>query len=126
MLVLTGCGRKGPVLPPIKKAPKPVLIQEVFQRGEHILLKWKNPSSYLDGSPLTEVSKIEIWGVIKSFQQGEIPSIGLKAFRKQSSRIELIPSRDFPEYVEQGHESSQVLVYRYRLKSSQYQNTVFF
>jgi predicted small lipoprotein YifL len=126
VLFLTCCGRKGPVLPPVKKAPKPVLIQKAFQRGEHIFLKWEKPSSYLDGSPLTDLSKIEVWKVRKAYKQNESPSIDGKEFRKQSSLTTVIRSRDFPEFTENRKDGSPVFVYSYKLKPSEYNSTVLF
>jgi len=55
------CGKKGPILPPVKKIPQKVEVFEIAQRGEKIILEWENPAAYTDGSSLSNISEIEIW-----------------------------------------------------------------
>ncbi|MBN1221670.1 MAG: fibronectin type III domain-containing protein [Candidatus Aminicenantes bacterium] len=59
------CGRKGPIYPPFVKIPKPIEEFQAFQRGDKILLNWNNPTTYTDGGPLEEISRVEIWLFIK-------------------------------------------------------------
>jgi len=63
LLTLFSCGRKGPILPPLIKILKPIVVVDLKARqiGEKIFLQWKNPVSYTDDFPLTENREVEIW-----------------------------------------------------------------
>ncbi|MBU4329253.1 MAG: hypothetical protein KKB53_01980 [Acidobacteria bacterium] len=61
VISLPGCGRKGPILPPIKKIPEPVIQLTVSQAGWDLNLNWRNPTSYIDGNPLPETTEVELW-----------------------------------------------------------------
>jgi len=132
LFVLTGvflslcCGRKGPLLPPIKKAPQQVEVTEAFQRGETIILKWKNPASYIDGSLLDEISRVDIWLYKKEYKKGEEKSIDLKSFSKEADLVTSIKSSDFPKFKDTAREDDRAYVYRHRTKPSESENTVYF
>lgn len=55
------CGRKGPILPPVKKIPQPVRNLSCVQTGDTLRLKWESPGSYLSGAPLGAGAYIEIY-----------------------------------------------------------------
>ena len=61
IVYLYGCGRKGPILAPLKKIPEPVIQLAVSQAGWDLNLKWRNPTSYIDGNPLPETTELELW-----------------------------------------------------------------
>jgi len=126
VLVFLCCGKKGPILPPLKKIPKKVNITEAFQRGEKIWLKWKNPSTYLDGTPLAEISKVEIWIYKKQIEEGEDKSVDLKTFKKESALLKFILGSDLPEYREAETEDSLVYVYNIGIDIKEFQDHVFF
>ena len=65
------CGKKGALLPPVKKIPKAAEDFEVAQRGNTILLKWKNPDSYSDGSLIPEIEDIEIRVLLEEIESDE-------------------------------------------------------
>ena len=56
-----GCGKKGPLLPPLIRTPQKVEAVTLFQRGDKIFVEWKNPVTYVDGAPLDAVAEVEIW-----------------------------------------------------------------
>ncbi len=120
------CGKKGPLLPPIKKAPKQVEVTEVFQRGGKIILKWKNPTSYIDGSLLDEISRVDIWVYRKQHKTGEAKSIDLKTFAKEAALLKSVKRSDFPAFGEAGKEDAKVYIYSYRIKPSEPENTIYF
>jgi predicted small lipoprotein YifL len=126
IFISISCGKKGPILPPIKKIPQEAEIQEVFQRGEHITIKWKNPRSYLDGSPLTEISKADIWIYKKPYEKEQEQVVDPKTFKKQAVLYQSIQSSDFPEFIETEDEGSPVFQYKIAIKPSEYGNTLFF
>ncbi len=55
------CGKKGPILPPLEKIPQTVSGLTLNQVGLELRLRWRLPSSYLDGSPIESVSLLEMW-----------------------------------------------------------------
>jgi len=120
------CGKKGPLLPPIKKAPKQVEVTEAFQRGGEIILKWKNPSSYIDGSLLDEISRVDIWLYKEQFKHGEIKSIDLKTFAREAALLKSIKSSDFPAFEEAGKEETEVYIYSHRIRPDEQEDTVYF
>jgi hypothetical protein len=61
LLALFSCGKKGPVLAPLIKAPKPVEAVKLTQRGESVFVEWKNPVGYMDGTALAAAPLVEIW-----------------------------------------------------------------
>ena len=56
-----GCGKKGPLLPPLIRTPQKVETVTLFQRGDKIFVEWKNPVAYVDGASLDAVAEVEIW-----------------------------------------------------------------
>jgi predicted small lipoprotein YifL len=56
-----GCGKKGPLLPPLIRTPQKVETVTLFQRGDKIFVGWKNPVTYVDGATLDAVAAAEIW-----------------------------------------------------------------
>ena len=77
------CGKKGPIYPPLVKIPKAIEVLQAFQRGNNIILNWNNPSAYTDGSPLEEISRVEIWLNVMSKEAAEKPQTGTKAEEKE-------------------------------------------
>ncbi len=61
VLFCLGCGKKGPILPPIDKTPQSAVDLSLRQVGEELRLTWRAPTAYVDGSPLEEISAFEIW-----------------------------------------------------------------
>jgi len=57
----SGCGKVGPVRPPLVLIPQRVDSLDGRQLGGTVLLTWKNPSAFIDGRPLGPVAEVEIW-----------------------------------------------------------------
>ena len=66
-----GCGKKGPLLPPLIRTPQKVEAVTLFQRGDKIFVGWKNPVTYVDGATLDAVAEAEIW--VLEQPMGETP-----------------------------------------------------
>jgi len=98
------CGKKGPILPPIKKVPQNVEVFEIAQRGEKLILEWENPSAYADGSNLSEIAEIEIWLAEQERENagkesgGENKQISPEEFEKIARLAVLIKKERFSEY----------------------------
>lgn len=59
----TGCGKKGPLLAPLSRTPKPPTAIACVQRGDRMYVTWTNPAAYIDGNPLAGLSAAEIWAL---------------------------------------------------------------
>jgi len=70
LIALASCGKKGPIEPPLVRVPQAVEDLVLIQRGAAFLLTWTNPTAYVDGNPLDEVTEVEIW-MIKEDRKAE-------------------------------------------------------
>jgi hypothetical protein len=70
LLLCPCCGKKGNLLPPLVRFPQTVEDVQVVQKPDRIVLTWKNPTAYEDGSTLSVIEKIEIW-VLEQVTTGE-------------------------------------------------------
>jgi predicted small lipoprotein YifL len=61
LLAASGCGKKGPLLPPLRIVPQAAEDLRASQRGARVILEWVNPPTYNDGSALPGIAAIEIW-----------------------------------------------------------------
>ncbi|MGB7295553.1 MAG: fibronectin type III domain-containing protein [Candidatus Aminicenantales bacterium] len=61
LMTISGCGKKGPIAPPLVRVPQTVQDFAVFQKGRQVFLQWVNPTAHIDGQPIGEVAEIEIW-----------------------------------------------------------------
>jgi predicted small lipoprotein YifL len=55
-LVITGCGKKGPLIPPEALAPAPVSDLAVAQKGAKFEVSWTAPSKQEGGAPLRDLA----------------------------------------------------------------------
>lgn len=61
LILLAGCGKKGPVRPlkqPLPTAPEALSVQ---QKGDRFLVSWRPPVRNQDGSELTNLEKFKIY-----------------------------------------------------------------
>ena len=61
LLLLIGCGKEGPPLPPEIRVAERTTDLTAFQEGDDAVLQWSYPSLTTDGRGLTEVETIQIW-----------------------------------------------------------------
>lgn len=98
-MILASCGKKGPLLPPLERIPKAVEDLELRQRGEQVLLTWTNPTTYVDGNPLTGVSEVEIW-LAQGDEPPELAPRGL--FPERARLLARIPAGRLSLFLERG------------------------
>jgi len=70
LTALSGCGKKGPIEPPLVRMPQTGQNFAVLQRGGKVFLSWTNPEAYIDGNPIGDVAAVEVW-LIKEERSGE-------------------------------------------------------
>jgi len=114
------CGKKGPILPPIKKIPQKVEVFEIAQRGKKLILEWENPAAYKDGSSLSDIAEIEIWHVEQEREDAEKESGGdkkvtLAEFERIARLAVSIKKERFSAYRAKGNEAPGKFRYFYEL-----------
>jgi len=125
------CGKKGSLLPPIKKIPQKVEIFEIAQRGEKLILEWENPAAYTDGSSLSNIAEIEIWLVEQDRENAEKESGGDKKVMAEFERIARlavsIKKERFSEYQTERGDTPGKFRYFYELKGKDFtpKNLIF-
>jgi len=94
------CGKKGPILPPLVKVPQKVETLTVLQRGEEFIINWKNPSRYIDGSPLAEIKELEIWKLQEPKEKDQaLAPVSTANFTENSSLMLVIPGEKISDYM---------------------------
>jgi len=68
---LAACGHKGALLAPLVNVPSPPSDLRLIQRGDKLILEWKNPAAFIDGRPLEAVSAVDIWLVEETLETGK-------------------------------------------------------
>ena len=61
VIVLSGCGKEGPPLPPEIRVAERTTDLTAFQEGDDAVLRWSYPSLTTDGGALTDVEAIQVW-----------------------------------------------------------------
>jgi len=127
LFLFPSCGKKGPIQPPVIKVPQKIEDFEAKQQGDKIILRWKNPVSYSDGSPLSEIKEIEIWlleepGKSKEAaeessqeEQERLPQISWQDFKENSKLEKAIKKEKFSEYLRKHSKDSLEFEYLYKL-----------
>ena len=60
LLLLSGCGKEAPPLPPFIRIPEAVKDLTAAQSGYNLVLTWTNPAKNIDGSAATNLARVEI------------------------------------------------------------------
>ena len=120
-ILITGCGKKGPIEPPLVRVPQTVESLRLIQRGPSLILTWTNPSAYIDGSPLTEVSEVEIW-LIKEDRPvgGGGKTWTAEAFEGKASLLARISRDQLASFLSKDPESVGQLTYSHPLSNEDF------
>jgi hypothetical protein len=116
LLLTPGCGKKGPIEPPLLRIPQTVEDLAVIQRGSSLLLTWTNPSAYADGNPLEKVAEAEIW-MIKEDRKAEGGSKKwtVQEFEGKAKLVVQIKQDEFTSLRSAGTKTGAELSYSYAL-----------
>lgn len=134
-LFFLSCGKKGELLPPLVRIPQTAKDIQITQKVDRIILTWKNPAAYEDGSPLTEIEKIEIWilkeakGMEKETEKGdeekekekekvektEAPKIDMEEFDQKANLHSTIEKDKINEYLASGESNAGEMRFEYKL-----------
>jgi predicted small lipoprotein YifL len=61
LLIVAGCGRKGPLMAPEALAPAPIADLRVEQKGEQFQVSWSRPSAESGGRPLRDLARFQLF-----------------------------------------------------------------
>ncbi len=61
VIVLSGCGKEGPPLPPEIRVAERITDLTAFQEGDDAVLQWSYPSLTTNGESLTAIEAIQVW-----------------------------------------------------------------
>ena len=126
LLSFTFCGKKGPILPPLKKILQKIEAFDITQRGERIIFEWENPTTYVDGSPLTDIFEVEIWlfeeerESAEKEESGGDQQISLEEFEKGAKLAASIKKEEFSEHRTRRAGGSVKLRYFYKLTAEDF------
>lgn len=125
-LFFGGCGKKGPIYPPVAKIPQKIQSFHVFQKGKSFVLNWENPQSYTDGRPLPGISEAEIWLLSNEKEKGESSySPTIQKFKQRAERIASIQRKNFLEYQMDAEGNSSNFRYVYSLRAKEFLSHIY-
>ena len=61
ILLLAGCGKKGPLVPPEALVPAPIGDLRVEQKGEQFLISWSRPAAQEGGAALKDLAGFRVF-----------------------------------------------------------------
>jgi len=95
-LIVSGCGKRGEILPPLVRIPQAPHILGLVQQGGRAVLEWQNPVVYQDGSPLSDLARIEVWGAEQEAGPAAEPSsLSLEEFEDKAALQAVIQQSEF-------------------------------
>ncbi len=120
------CGKKGPIYPPLVKVPQKIENLEVYQKGNTIVLRWDNPSSYMDGSPIEGDIAVELW-LLKEERAlaGQQSGLTEETFASRAQLHVTIEPMDFAKFKDSERESSEGLIYVFEIPSEDFTKMAF-
>jgi len=116
LIMMASCGKKGPIEPPLVRVPQAVENLALSQRGATFLVTWTNPSVYVDGNPLGEVTEVEIW-MIKEDRgaEGGAKAWTAEEFESKAALLARISKDGFAALRSSGPKTEAELTYGYAL-----------
>jgi predicted small lipoprotein YifL len=124
LVVFSGCGKKGPIEPPLARVPQTVQQLTVLQRGEKVFLSWINPEAYIDGNPIAEVAVVEVWLIEEDRSTGSTGKKWTKAdFENKAELLSRLPADQFSA-LRSGEPAKNELTYVYTPKTEDFNRKV--
>jgi len=75
LLLVSGCGKEGPPLPPEIRVAERTTDLTAFQEGDQAVLRWGYPTMTTAGQSLTEIEQIQVWRATLPLAQELPPAI---------------------------------------------------
>jgi len=101
LLLGSGCGKKGPPLPPLKRGPDRVTAVSARQEGKSVVLSGLMPEHSQDGGPLAPIEEVRVFRLDRGGFAG-VPGPGgrslqrtaHKQFTKEARRVAVLSGED--------------------------------
>jgi len=121
VLPFISCGKKGDILPPLVRFPQTVENVQAKQKADQIILTWRNPIAYEDGSTLSVIEIIEIWILEEIAAEGtKIEEKPVEEFERMAKLHATIAGDQIQEYAVQDGSSQGQMVYSYKLSGKDF------
>jgi predicted small lipoprotein YifL len=121
LITLISCGKKGPILPPLPKVIQEIEVFDISQKGERLFLEWENPTAFVDGSPLPEVSEVEIWLFEVEKEEAGNKKPAREDFEKVATLLVSLTQEDFSGFRIRTEDGSVRFAYPYKLTKKHFQ-----
>lgn len=96
VVIFSGCGKKGAILPPVALIPQAPEILGLVQQGGQAVLEWKNPISYMDGGTLPGLASVEIWRAEMGAEEAAGPAaLSREKFQERAALQAIIRQPEF-------------------------------
>lgn len=125
IIFFAGCGKKGPIYPPLPLIPMTAQDVNVLQKGNEVMLRWVNPTTYEDGNLLADISKVEIWLLEREVTPEEEP-VPSDIFAKAGQMFLTIGQDDFAGHTSEEDRDPPRLEYAYRMEKAQRAKWLYF
>ncbi|MBZ0112456.1 MAG: hypothetical protein K8J08_08355 [Thermoanaerobaculia bacterium] len=90
-VALSGCGKKGDPLPPLRTIPNPTRDLAVTQQGDVLSLRMSYPSTTTDGALLPGLDAVELWQTVRPVADPERPPVvEAREFEATANRLLVI------------------------------------
>lgn len=115
-LPFLSCGKKGEILPPLARIPQAPENVQIAQKADQIVLTWRNPLAYEDGSTLSSIEKIEIWLFAGSAAEEEaMTGMPVEDFERSAALLTTIAGENVQDYAVREGPSKGQMVFSYEL-----------
>jgi hypothetical protein len=121
VLPFLSCGKKGDIQPPLVRFPQTAESVQIAQKSDQIILTWRNPIAYVDGSTLSVIEIIEIWILEEIAAEGiETVEMPVEEFERMAKLHATITGDQIQEYAAQEESSEGQMVYSYTLSGKDF------
>ena len=115
------CGKKGDLLPPLVRFPQTAEDVQISQKADHLILTWRNPIAYEDGSTLSAIERIEIWVLeMKTAQETEMAAIQVEEFKQKAKLHAIITKEQIHENAAREGSAEGQMIYSFKLSGKDF------
>ncbi len=112
LVAALACGRKGPLVIPPGRAPRPVEALRAVAGDGVVVLRWTNPTKAISGRPLGPLGAVQVWVFDKGLPAGRGP-LTSDAIEKTARLAHTIRSQEFGAYAGTEGEAAGIMTFSY-------------
>lgn len=121
LLSCLSCGKKGDILPPLVRFPQTAEDVQISQKADHLILTWRNPTAYEDGSTLSAIKMIEIWVLeMKTAEEAEMAEVQVEEFKQKAKLHATITEEQIHEEAAREGSPEGKMVYSFKLSGKDF------